>query len=387
MFMDGKRILLWLIVIGCGLLGILEFFNGERTIWGLWSLPNMEQSFADLRNLTGAGESIDRGYDPLYHNPGDPWGRPLNHPRIVQYLLQAFHINLGSTSYLGILFGFLFFLGAWVAFPKLDRLSAYGIGLLLFSPIAALGIERGNHDLFIFFLVAIALRAGQWAWVSLPLMFLAASIKLFPVFGIFYAARYKAQQRIIGGFLLLFISYLALNYRDLLQIFSSTQKGHYLWAYGVKTFDEAATGYAYIPAGATIVATVLFYLNGLSQWQPNDASGSILHQSTYLDGFCIGSGIYLGTFLLGNSWAYRLIFLIFTVPQLVAWIKTDRYRRLLSIATSFSTIVVCCPSWIGSGIIDELFDWLLFICLLYLWLSVLPLPWQNWLRCLPLYQR
>lgn len=384
--MDGKRLLLWMIAIGCSLLGIVEFLNGERTIWGLWSLPPMDQSFADLRNLTGAGESIAQGYDPLYQNPGDPWRRPLNHPRLVQYLIQAFHLNLGSTVYLGILLGLLFFLGAWIAFPVLDRLSAYGIGLLLFSPIAALGIERGNHDLLIFFLVAIALRLGQWAWISWPLMFLAASIKLFPVFGVFYAARYKASNRMIGGFLLLFIGYLALNYQDLPQIFNSTQKGSYLWAYGVKTFDEAATGYAYIPAGAVILATVLFYLNSLSQWQPSDASGSRLSLGTYLDGFRLGAGIYLGTFLLGNSWSYRLIFLIFTVPQLVTWAKTDPYRRLLAIATSFSTIVVCCPSWIGSGIIDELFDWLLFIGLLYLWLGVLPLPWQNWLRRFPLNQ-
>jgi uncharacterized protein with PQ loop repeat len=81
--------------------------------------------------------------------------------------------------------------------------------------------------------------------------------------------------------------------------------------------------------------------------------------------------------MLGNSWAYRLIFLIFIIPQLVTWIKTDRSRKLISGVALFSTIASCCPTWIDSGILDEIFNWLLFSCLLYLMLSSLPPFFQR----------
>jgi hypothetical protein len=373
----GKRTLFWLIVFGLGLLGLWEILHGADTIWSLWKIPPMGVSFADLRNLTGAGESIALGHDPLYSNPRDPWGRPLNHPRLLQYLLAMLHLNLGDTQWLGILLGVLFFLAPFVAFPQLDRPSAYLIGLLMFSPIAALGIERGNHDLLIFFLVAVALGLAGRMGVSLMILGIAAAIKLFPVFAIFYGCRYVPMKRVISLFLLLFILYLGWNYRDLPQIFSSTQKGYYLWAYGVRTFDEAATAYAYIPVGAMILATVLFYSNTVL------VSGWAAGEQLYIDGFRAGAGIYLGTFLLGNSWAYRLIFLIFTVPQLVAWSKSDPLRQRVAQVGILGVVVSCCPTWISSGIVDEIFNWLLFSCLLYLWLSALPADWQRRLLRLP----
>jgi hypothetical protein len=373
----GKRTLLGLVLLGLSFLGLWDILNGTDTIWSLWKIPPMDASFADLRNLTGAGESIALGHDPLYYNPRDPWNRPLNHPRLLQYLLTAFHLDLGDTQWLGILFGALFFIAPFIAFPKLDRPSAYLIGLLMFSPVAALGIERGNHDLFIFFLVAVALGLAGRMGISLLIFGIAAAIKLFPVFGIFYGCRYGPAKRAIGLFLLLFVVYLGLNRGDLAQIFNSTQKGYFLWGYGVRAFDETATASVYMPAGAMILATLLFYSNTVL------VGGWSLKDSVYLDGFRVGAGIYLGTFLLGNCWAYRLIFLIFTVPQLVAWTKTDILRRRVAQVGLLSVVVSCCPTWISSGIIDEVFNWLLFSTLLYLWLSVLPEAWQRWILRLP----
>jgi hypothetical protein len=156
------------------------------------------------------------------------------------------------------------------------------------------------------------------------------------------------------------------NLPDLPQVFSSTQKGLYHWAYGVMTYDKMATGYSYIPVAAVLISTTIFYINDirLQGWQEYD--------NYYIDAFRAGAGIYLGTFMLGNSWAYRLIFLIFIIPQLVTWIKVDRSRKIISVLALVSTIASCCPTWIDSGILDETFNWLLFIFLLYLMLSSLP---------------
>jgi hypothetical protein len=68
----GKRTLLGLVLLGLSFLGLWDILNGADPIWSLWKIPPMDASFADLRNLTGAGESIALGHDPLYYNPRDP---------------------------------------------------------------------------------------------------------------------------------------------------------------------------------------------------------------------------------------------------------------------------------------------------------------------------
>jgi hypothetical protein len=366
--MQGKSILVWIVGIVSTLLLITGYFIGYEHLWMIWKIPPMSMSFSDLRNLTGGSESLALGYDPLYYNPQDPWQRPLNQPRLVQHILRFTQINQSHTGLIGILFGILFLVGVFIAFRKLDKPSAIIIAFLIFSPVAVLGVERGNHDLLMFFLVALALFLADQAWISMPILLLASFIKLFPVFAVLYLWRYPTKKSIVisSTFLLFFISYMIYNLPDLPQVFSSTQKGLYHWAYGVMTYDKMATGYSYIPAAAVLISTTIFYINNirLQGWQEVN--------SHYLDAFRAGAGIYLGTFMLGNSWAYRLIFLIFIIPQLVTWIKTDRSRKLISGVALLSTIASCCPTWIDSGILDEIFNWLLFSSLLYLMLSSLP---------------
>lgn len=366
--MQGKKFLVWTVGIVLTVLLCTGYFVRYEHLGGIWKIPPMSMSFSDLRNLTGGSESIALGYDPLYYNPQDPWYRPLNQPRIVQYILGFLKINQGHTVFLGILFGILFLTGIFIVFRKLDKPSAIIVSFLIFSPVAALGVERGNHDLLIFFLVALALSLADRAWISMSILLLASFIKLFPVFAMFYLWRYPTKKNIIicSTFLLIFISYMIYNLPDLPQVFNSTQKGFYHWAYGVMTYDKMATAYSYIPVSAVFFSTTIFYINNISSqgWQETE--------SNYIDAFRAGAGIYLGTFLLGNSWAYRLIFLIFIIPQLVAWIKTNHNHKLIALTALVSSIASCCPTWIDSGILDEIFNWLLFISLLYLMLDSLP---------------
>jgi hypothetical protein len=39
----------------------------------------------------------------------------------------------------------------------------------------------------------------------------------------------------------------------------------------------------------------------------------------YLNMFRLSAGIYIGTFILGNNWDYRLMFLLFAIPQITSW--------------------------------------------------------------------
>src|SRR5580765_8094929 len=73
-------------VVAGAVLVYLSFVATGRLLWGvdLWpflGVPSGPSLFFDARNLTAAWESSRLGYDPLYVNPRDPWGRPLMYLR------------------------------------------------------------------------------------------------------------------------------------------------------------------------------------------------------------------------------------------------------------------------------------------------------------------
>ena len=100
----------------------------------------------------------------------------------------------------------------------------------------------------------------------------------------------------------------------------------------------------------------------------------------------MGAGIYVGTFLLGNIWDYRLIFLLFTIPQLAEWAQ-QRNGIFSNIARSaVVTLVISCWYFVIwkslsaltiyghrlAYIIDESANWVLFAGLVYLLVRTLP---------------
>jgi hypothetical protein len=379
--MSGKRLLLLivLVVIAFGL--ILGLLQGFDAVWSLWKVPPMTPHFADLRNLTGAAESIRLGHDPLYVNPMDPTQRPLNHPRLVQFIVSGLGLNLSSTTLAGIVLIILFFVGVFIATPAIPAITALALALMIFSPSLVLGFERANHDLFIFFLVSLALALSAFPILSWLTLFLAACIKLFPVFGCLYFLKYPRKTRLltISLFVAAFLAYLIINLKDLPQIFSSTGKSYGLFAYGLHTFSEYGTFHSYIPFFAITITCLTTYV------QSKEASGHPfpLANNAYIDGFRAGAGIFIGTFMLGHNYVYRFMFLIFTMPQLVAWAKDRDRRTVATMAIAMVLLSVWMPIFHESGfnrwffVVDEVANWLLYASLLYLMLGSLPVSLQN----------
>jgi hypothetical protein len=97
-----------------------------------------------------------------------------------------------------------------------------------------------------------------------------------------------------------------------------------------------------------------------------------------IEAFRIGSSIYIGTFLIGNNWDYRLIFLLFTIPQILAWLKTQVQFESIS---GLALMAIILTTWLSSKshqihYLDELLNWLLFLFFAYS--TILTLP--NWLK-------
>ena len=171
--------------------------------------------------------------------------------------------------------------------------------------------------------------------------------------------------------------YFFLYYSDWPQVFGSTQKGYGVLAYGVRSYVQLKTFIPYIPFAAIIISSLVFYASAIN------AHGFQQGDAYYIDAFRAGAGIYVGTFFLGNNWTYRLMFLIFVIPQLVSW-RNDARRGFISLIALISIIVSCWSMW-GDGIIssgwlfaiDEICNWVLFAALFYLLISSMPLFLQK----------
>jgi hypothetical protein len=130
---------------------------------------------------------------------------------------------------------------------------------------------------------------------------------------------------------------------------------------------------------AALVLLFLVFILGI-----RDQTNPVTLTERNFAAFRMGASIYVGTFLLGHNWDYRLAFLVLIVPQLVEWMgfQNRTYRRaawlsmvlvLLScwhlwitqipLVPVFNSVADSNRFWI---ILDEVFNWMLFASLTYL---------------------
>ncbi len=175
------------VILACVLVtlvfGLLFSLYGYDRTWRLWNIPTMSPHFADLRVITGGAESYAQGFDPMIENPGDPWQRRLNYPRVWQSL-YSIGVNQSHTTYIGISFILLFMVSICLLLPHASNIIIVLVMAAVLSPATLLGIERGNIDLFMFFLVTISVVAiKRWHILSALAVLLGFVLKLYPIFG------------------------------------------------------------------------------------------------------------------------------------------------------------------------------------------------------------
>jgi hypothetical protein len=391
----GKQLLLLGMLSGSIVMGALFSLLGYENTWRLWNIGPMPLPFADLRAITGASESLASGLDPLVRNPGDPWGRTVNYPRV--WLLLSSMVDQRNTVFLGITFAALFLIGVLLSSPGgLDRSTAAVLVVSVFSPAVLFGIERGNTDLLVFFLVSIAVYSSNRQGtvgraVGIASILVGFVLKLYPIFALIYLLREDRRTfyRLSLGAALLAGLYLALSYRDLrlilqhLPLAKDFAFGIDVWANRV--FPLVGTGLR-IPIYAVLAAGLFLALP--SQVKGNGASNPVQEdglRKESIDAFRIGGSIYLGTFLMGSNYDYKLAFLLLTLPQLMSWARsaigpmarTARWTLVGVIVSTWAPLLreplalVPLGSTLGF-LLDELADWAVFLGLAFLLVSSAP---------------
>lgn len=397
MRMIGNRwFVAWCVVVA--IFGALMVTLGTEKGFACWGIATTRPDYADSRGITAAIESHRLGGDPLVENPRDPFGRPFNYPR-VWLGLSRFGINQSHSVYIGHGLIGLFLLGLLIFVPP--DLDWLGFGLLLpvaFSPASVLGMERGNSDQLMFFLVAIgiagvAARKPLCKLIGVASVLIGFILKLYPLFGLAMLLENPGRGLIRRTIWIPIAAslYALLIRHDLMLIYQSTPRSTGL-SFGMNVlWMELAQHGKYLGIVARLLAWTAVGMAGVLAWVGHRRGTRDLRDirrgEKSLVAFRAGAGIYAGTYLLGNNWDYRLIFLAFTLPLLATLIRggsSCQRRTAMIVATG---IVVSCWHIIiyhfvhtlplgspGSVLLDEGANWTVFLGLSFLFGNTLTQP-------------
>jgi hypothetical protein len=390
-------LLVWLFILIS-----FKYYGYEKT-WQLWNVPTEMPPFLDFRLIPGSAESFLRGFEPTVENPYDPRSRIFNYPAFWRIFFYT-GITQDDTVWIGVLMIVLFFLGVFLFPDKLKIPAAIAMLFVVFSPAAMLLYERGNADLIVFVICVLIVLASEYSanLAALVLMF-GAVVKLFPFFGVSVLLRESKSKFLwlFGGCFLFLLTYMLLTLDSVKASWNLTMRGDGL-SYGtnilVTRYGASMTRIlAQWFSGSIIspllkygpLAMALFLIFIVFIFAVRTQSVPEISSERNLTAFRMGASIYVGTFLLGNNWDYRLAFLVLVVPQLMYWLGSgDKQYRLLA-GLGMGTVLMSCWYLIISShldffehsakfwlIFDEGVNWLLFAVLAYLLFASVP----NWVK-------
>lgn len=384
---DGGSLLLYLVCAGCLIIVTLFFSYGYEKTWRLWNVPTMEPYLIDSRVITAGAEAHALGNDPLINNPGFT---RMNYPRVWQ-LLFYLGIDQSDTIYFGLVFAALFFFGVFLITRNIDRPTAWLMTCAIFSPDVLLGLERGNSDLLVFFLCALAVYLVKRSRVGTAIVIaFAFLLKLYPVFAlaVFLRENKKVFRAIMVSSIVLCGIYTMVMLGELRLIRAATPKPQAA-AYGVDVAWTNMMNHHFLHAEVAIriasyLAVVLiaaFSLYYAGRHGDAESNGDV-----HIDSFRVGAASYIGTFLVGGNWDYRLMILLFVIPQLMFWRRSPSRSVRYTATTTLVFVMISLWSWFARGLLahllsvsfllDQFSNWIVFSGLMCLFVY----SWPNWLK-------
>ena len=258
------------------------------------------------------------------------------------------------------------------------------------SPAVMFAVERANMDIALFSVLAVSVlvwRAfpGAARVVSPALVLLAAMAKLYPAFALpaFVVARSRVAARIACSALRL-RAIRALRLRDV-----SARRGDRDAGTGLLVRRPHPARASVPPGGrrpvggsATPEAAARRDTDRTRRRVRRDSdpparpfAGRRRSPPLRWSPSTPGALIYLGTFAVANNFDYRLVFLLLTLPQLVAWVCTPAHP--LSAPGAATLFMILVLLWVGSlsrwlHLWDELASWAVAGLLVALVVATVP---------------
>ncbi|MFZ5497292.1 MAG: hypothetical protein ACOZE5_18375 [Verrucomicrobiota bacterium] len=283
-------------------------------LWDVVGVRDLRPRFLDLYGSLAAAEAAQVGMDPYQPNPLDPLMRPHFYS---SWWLMSGQLGLGrdDVMWLGAVL-VAACLAVAVVWLRPRGCREWGLALLLLiSPAFLLAVNRANNDLVIFLLLSAALvclksgrealRLGGVAFLSV-----AAVLKYYPSALLLLlltapTARQLARDVAVAAFVLLLGFPSMLDGLQAAGLYWSGVTGPY--AFGATVlWQELQIPRALANGGLVIAGAGL----GAWIWRGRRAAAPMPVE-------CIaGSAILLACFVLGNTYAYKLIFSVWLLPGL-----------------------------------------------------------------------
>jgi hypothetical protein len=306
-------------------------------------------------------------------------------------------LDVGDDGWLGALFVGLFFAGILIVSPPTDARGALAMGAAVFSPAILFGLERGNTDLVIFFLLALAVTLARRREVAaLLVVLLAFVLKLYPLAAlvVFLGKERGTAFRLLTVALALVPLYLLFSWNDLRVINHGTVQSGWI-SYGMNVPWRAVAEQNHAAGGVLrwLCPLVAVACLGWAAWKRRPVAPA--EEGQAIDGFRVGAACYVGTFLLSTNFDYKQAPLLLAIPQLLIWSRTATSRSARPARVALGAMYVSLWAlalerlpvsetgrWIGF-VAGELGQWVEFGLLAWLLGQTLPAwvlaegPWRN----------
>jgi hypothetical protein len=337
-------------------LAVLVF--GWTPTWRTLTVPTDLPTFSDMRSVQSAVDAVHRGLNPQVVNPGDPWRRTMDYPMVWERIAEGLHFEV-EADYLAfeiaLVAAFLAAVAGMVWWAPSGWLVAAA-----FSSSTLLLVERGNNDLAIFVLVCLALAVPLAA--GLGILFVAALLKLYPV--LCWPALIRGRRTLVLA-VVLAVCLLLLMQGELGAIHKAQPLRAYL-SYGSASFAYAfkVMGHVTVPGLLISAVLVVASLGALLLFADHIRFVQDERFEARRRFFYAGAFVFLGTFVLGSNWDYRLVFLLFCVP-LLATLESPPFRRALLVVLLVSLNHSALGTWLGLAgyAVNEAAKGLLFVLL------------------------
>ena len=361
--------------------------------WLFLGVPAINPIFYDLDLVVSVLNCYSQGFDISKPNPCYPNSDYFLYPKIW-FLFSYLPIDSNSTVAIAIGMITIFYVFIFWLIGRLNINEGIYYGLIMCSPPVMLAVERGQTDLIIFILCALSvliIKKNYHTFWAYTFVIVASFLKLSPFAAIIAFLNEKKKGSLIVFFILLSIGiiYISLNWRDIIYMSHNFQEK--FWSkdvtiqYGCLVFLNLLDYYpvfhnifSFIPkkiiayaAIAVLILTLLFVAKKQKSFKLN---------IDQLFSFKIGACLYIGTFLIGNNYNYKFIFLIFAMPQLFAWVKYNKEIRTAAmlvltgiIITFWSNVLFDKFYFFVYTLMEESINWYIFAFLIFMMIHTLPL--------------
>jgi len=310
-------------------------------IWGSLSIPP-QSPFSDLKAHIYYFYCFENGIDVFSQNCSlipEGTSKVTTHPKIWLYLVNYLKLELELNYNFFLIFIFSLYFYCLIDFFFKNKNYKIKIFIILFviSTTNLILIERFATDILIFVLVYFTLSTNKKLLQAI-LIFFGLVLKHYPIFLTSIFIKYKKFLIIVSIIYILFIYNFYLE--EIKLVNNNILEIALMIAYGSRTLAKSfyhlsleynllinEENYKYF-RDLVILAFVFVFLLFLScGYRYSKINNKKVSHETKIY-FIGGASIYVGTFIFGSNFDYRLIFLIFTVPYLMS-INNTKVRNLM----------------------------------------------------------